>query len=155
MTDLIVNRQLETSTTRLLIFPEGTTTNGSCLIHFHSGAFKAGLPVQPVIIRYPFNHFSITWETIPVSVYIWRLITQFRHHCQLIHFPVYYPNEKERSNPTLFAENVSFVMSNCVNRLCAEDRYPLGNCQDITRKDKVQFHDLILSGQLSWKNNRE
>ena len=37
---------------QVLIFPEGTCTNRSCLIPFRLGAFIPGVPVQPVIIRY-------------------------------------------------------------------------------------------------------
>lgn len=36
----------------LLLFPEGTTTNGRFLLPFKTGAFLAGLPLQPVVIRY-------------------------------------------------------------------------------------------------------
>ena len=36
----------------MLLFPEGTTTSGRCLLPFKTGAFLAGLPVQPVILRY-------------------------------------------------------------------------------------------------------
>ncbi len=36
----------------LLLFPEGTTTNGRYLLPFKTGAFLAGEPVQPVVIRY-------------------------------------------------------------------------------------------------------
>lgn len=32
--------------------PQGTTSNGTCLLPFKTGAFLAGLPVQPVIIKY-------------------------------------------------------------------------------------------------------
>ena len=32
--------------------PQGTTSNGSCLLPFKTGAFLAGLPVQPIILRY-------------------------------------------------------------------------------------------------------
>uniref|UniRef100_A0A8C6PIH1 Lysophosphatidylcholine acyltransferase 2 n=1 Tax=Nothobranchius furzeri TaxID=105023 RepID=A0A8C6PIH1_NOTFU len=38
---------------QVLIFPEGTCTNRSCLITFKQGAFIPGVPVQPVVIRYP------------------------------------------------------------------------------------------------------
>uniref|UniRef100_A0A8C1VH14 Lysophosphatidylcholine acyltransferase 2 n=1 Tax=Cyprinus carpio TaxID=7962 RepID=A0A8C1VH14_CYPCA len=38
---------------QVLIFPEGTCTNRSCLITFKQGAFVPGVPVQPVLIRYP------------------------------------------------------------------------------------------------------
>ena len=33
-------------------FLQGTTTNGEYLLPFKSGAFLAGAPVQPVLIRY-------------------------------------------------------------------------------------------------------
>merc|ERR1712129_244925 len=36
----------------LLMFPEGTTTNGEGLLAFKNGAFVAGVPVRPVIIVY-------------------------------------------------------------------------------------------------------
>uniref|UniRef100_A0AAY5EWM9 EF-hand domain-containing protein n=1 Tax=Electrophorus electricus TaxID=8005 RepID=A0AAY5EWM9_ELEEL len=38
---------------QMLMFPEGTTTNGQALIKFKPGAFLAGVPVQPVLLRYP------------------------------------------------------------------------------------------------------
>ena len=51
---------------QLLLFPEGTTTNGSGLLYFRKGAFITGVPVQPVAIRYPFRHFSPTMDSIPM-----------------------------------------------------------------------------------------
>ena len=53
----------------VVVFPEGTTTNGECVIHFKSGAFQPGLPVQPMLIKYaqveqgislPFNYFLVS-----------------------------------------------------------------------------------------------
>jgi len=38
---------------QLILFPEGTTTNRQALITFKPGAFIPGMPVQPVVIRYP------------------------------------------------------------------------------------------------------
>lgn len=31
--------------------PQGTTSNGSCLLPFKTGAFLAGLPVLPVVLK--------------------------------------------------------------------------------------------------------
>ena len=36
----------------IVVFPEATTTNGKCIIHFKSGAFQPGLPVQPMLVKY-------------------------------------------------------------------------------------------------------
>jgi 1-acyl-sn-glycerol-3-phosphate acyltransferase len=42
---------------RVLVFPEGTTTEGGCVGRFHAALFQAavdaGMPVQPVAIHYP------------------------------------------------------------------------------------------------------
>jgi lysophosphatidylcholine acyltransferase/lyso-PAF acetyltransferase len=43
---------------QILIFPEGTTTNGSCLISYKVGAFVPGLPVQPVCLNFQFEYLD-------------------------------------------------------------------------------------------------
>jgi hypothetical protein len=46
---------------QVVLFPEGTTTNHSCLITFKPGAFIPGLPVQPVAVQYRNRLDTITW----------------------------------------------------------------------------------------------
>ncbi|KAH0619649.1 hypothetical protein JD844_000486, partial [Phrynosoma platyrhinos] len=46
---------------QVLIFPEGTCTNRTCLITFKQGAFIPGVSVQPVLIRYPNKLDTVTW----------------------------------------------------------------------------------------------
>lgn len=36
----------------VLLFPEGCQTNGSCLAPFRTGAFRAGVPLQPVVVKF-------------------------------------------------------------------------------------------------------
>lgn len=58
VSDAVVQRMRDSAAGRLpgarplLLFPEGTTTNGRFLLPFKTGAFLAGLPVRPVVIRY-------------------------------------------------------------------------------------------------------
>lgn len=52
-----------------LVFPEGTTTNRTCLITFKPGAFIPGLPVQPVAVRYLNRCDTITWTWQGISAY--------------------------------------------------------------------------------------
>jgi lysophosphatidylcholine acyltransferase/lyso-PAF acetyltransferase len=50
----ILDRAKSTDTwPQIFIFPEGTCTNGKVMIDFKPGAFYPGVPVQPVLIRYP------------------------------------------------------------------------------------------------------
>lgn len=46
---------------QIIVFPEGTTTNRTCLITFKPGAFIPGLPVQPIIVQYMNKRDTITW----------------------------------------------------------------------------------------------
>lgn len=58
----IINRaKSEEDWPQILIFPEGTCTNRSCLITFKPGAFYPGVPIQPVCIRYPNKLDTVTW----------------------------------------------------------------------------------------------
>lgn len=46
---------------QILIFPEGTCTNRTSLIQFKPGAFYPGVPIQPVLVRYPNKIDTVTW----------------------------------------------------------------------------------------------
>lgn len=53
------------STKPIVILPEGTTHNGRSLLRFFSGAFEGGMPVQPVLLHFPYTrvnaaHFQTT-----------------------------------------------------------------------------------------------
>lgn len=56
---------------RVLLFPEGTTTNGRILMSFQLGAFLPGYPIQPVIVRYPHVHFDQSWYD---TFLVWNFI---------------------------------------------------------------------------------
>jgi lysophosphatidylcholine acyltransferase/lyso-PAF acetyltransferase len=66
---------------RLVVFPEGTPTNGSQLIQFHKGPFSMGLPVQPVVLRYPFTHFNAAWLKSPSTFKYIVLVLSQMYQC--------------------------------------------------------------------------
>ncbi|XP_037553226.1 lysophosphatidylcholine acyltransferase 2, partial [Nematolebias whitei] len=98
---------------QVLIFPEGTCTNRSCLITFKQGAFIPCVPVQPVIIRYPNKLDTVTWTWQGFSSKTLLLLTM----CQLyttveIEFlPPHVPTEDEKKSPALFASRVRETMA--------------------------------------------
>uniref|UniRef100_A0A182SND4 Phospholipid/glycerol acyltransferase domain-containing protein n=1 Tax=Anopheles maculatus TaxID=74869 RepID=A0A182SND4_9DIPT len=93
---------------QILIFPEGTCSNGKAVVQFKPGAFGPGLPVQPVAIRYtnPTNTVSWTWQGPGVPVLLWRTLTAIHTGFEINFLPVYYPNEQERNDAKLYALNV-------------------------------------------------
>lgn len=94
-----------------LLFPEGTTTNGNYILPFKTGAFLAGATVQPMILKYPYEHFNPAWDTINGYLHVIILLCQFVNHLEVTTLPPYYPSAKEREDPKAFASNVRTLMS--------------------------------------------
>ncbi|KFK42481.1 hypothetical protein AALP_AA2G262600 [Arabis alpina] len=95
----------------IMLFPEGTTTNGDYLLTFKTGAFLAGTPVLPVILKYPYERFSVAWDTISGARHVLFLLCQFVNHLEVIRLPVYYPSQEEKDDPKLYASNVRRLMA--------------------------------------------
>ncbi|OVA18662.1 Phospholipid/glycerol acyltransferase [Macleaya cordata] len=104
----------------MMLFPEGTTTNGEFLLPFKTGAFIAGTPVLPVILRYPYQRFSPAWDTISGVRHVILLLCQFVNHIEVIRLPVYYPSEQEKEDPKLYANNVRKLLA-CEGNLILSD----------------------------------
>eukprot|EP00250_Pteridium_aquilinum_P033674 c6060_g1_i1 orf=593-2368(-) len=99
----------------IMLFPEGTTTNGKALIFFQLGAFMPGLPVQPVVLRYPYVHFDNSWGRNSVLKLVLRMLTQFHNFMEVEYLPVVYPSPREKDHPTLFAKRVKRIMAKALN----------------------------------------
>lgn len=128
-------RQMESSSNDrpLLIFPEGTTSNGSCLLSFRTGAFVAGASVQPILIQFPFKHFSPAYESIYTSVVIFRTLCQFNNRFQVRYLPVHVPTLAQKEDPTLYASVVRQEMAIAMDvPLC-----------DANYKDKKAYHSRL------------
>ena len=64
----------------VLLFPEGTTTNGEALLQFQKQAFLTPYKVQPMLIRYSLPLVPPGWNTVSytnqsILGYIWQLIS--------------------------------------------------------------------------------
>lgn len=110
---------------QVMIFPEGTCTNRSCLITFKPGAFYPGVPVQPVVIRYRnrTDSFTWTWDGPGALKMLWVTLCQFHNFVELEYLPVYTPNEEEKIDAKLFASNVRKVMADALGIPVADYTY--------------------------------
>ncbi|KAF3790677.1 Lysophospholipid acyltransferase [Nymphaea thermarum] len=95
----------------MLLFPEGTTTNGDYLLPFKTGAFLPRCPVLPVIVRYPYTRFSPAWESMSGVRHVILLLCQFVNYIHVVRLPIYYPTEEEKNDPKLYADNVRRFMA--------------------------------------------
>ncbi|CAL5382912.1 unnamed protein product [Camellia sinensis] len=82
----------------LLLFPEGTTTNGRVLISFQLGAIVPGYPVHLVIVRYPHVHFDQSSGNIALGKLMFRMFKVSQFH-------------RGRENPSLHTVEMANVES--------------------------------------------
>ncbi|XP_026487294.1 lysophosphatidylcholine acyltransferase isoform X2 [Vanessa tameamea] len=122
---------------QVLIFPEGTCTNRSCLITFKPGGFYPGVPVQPVTIRYPNARDTVTWtwEGPGALKLLWLTLTQVHSSCEIEFLPVYYPSEDEKRDPKLYARNVRDVMAKALGVPVLD--YTYDDCRLIARAKQL------------------
>ncbi|KAI4890535.1 hypothetical protein NFI96_019232, partial [Prochilodus magdalenae] len=152
---------------QIMIFPEGTCTNRSCLIAFkpdyvsHSGhapkmkisdpsmiskwenlqsrrvfkylfphcAFIPGVPVQPVVLRYPnqLDTISWTWQGPGAFKILWLTLCQLHNSIEIEYLPTYTPSEAEKRDPALFASNVRRIMAKALQLPIID--YSFEDCQ--------------------------
>lgn len=98
---------------QMLMFPEGTTTNGRALIKFKPGAFVAGVPVQPVLLHYCSRPDTVrwTWKGMTWLGALWHTTSQIYSSITVEFLPVYTPSAEEKESPELYAENVQKLMA--------------------------------------------
>lgn len=109
----IMARAADSRFGRVLIFPEGTCGNGDVLLSFKTGAFKPGLPVQPVTVEYPFRYFDVSWcsEYPGLGDIVCRMFCQLYTPMVVTYYEVIKPTPEERANPMLYARNVQEFMA--------------------------------------------
>lgn len=92
----------------VLIFSEGTTSNGRFLLPFRTGAFRPGAPVLPVLVEFPFRNdeFSCAYESIATTAHVLRVLCQWRHKLRVTYLPLHRPTQLEKQDAALFANNV-------------------------------------------------
>ncbi|CAN1332428.1 Lysophospholipid acyltransferase LPEAT2 [Linum perenne] len=100
---------------RVLLFPEGTTSNGRALLSFQLGAFIPNYAIQPVIVRYPHVHFDQSWGNISLVMLMFRMFTQFHNFFEVEYLPIVSPLDNCKENPVHFAKRTSTAMASALN----------------------------------------
>ncbi|XP_048418037.1 lysophosphatidylcholine acyltransferase 1 isoform X1 [Stegostoma tigrinum] len=124
---------------QVMIFPEGTCTNRSCLITFKPGAFIPGVPVQPVVLRYPNETDTITWtwQGPGALKILWLTLCQIHNNVEIEFLPVYTPSAEEERNPILYAFNVRKVMANALGVPVTD--YTFEDCQLVMSDSQLKL----------------
>ncbi|KAA8494305.1 Lysophospholipid acyltransferase LPEAT1 [Porphyridium purpureum] len=154
VTEKIIQRQRalaelqddKTPVAPLLIFPEGTTENGKCLIPFRSGAFVAGYPVSVYILKYPYSKLSPSYDTINGGWLILRLLTEMYNSVEIHRFKPYYPSEAEKKDAKLYAKKAAAYFADKGGLGLSEGSFP----------DKLEYFAIVRGTKLpAWVIPRE
>ncbi|OXB76832.1 UNVERIFIED_CONTAM: hypothetical protein H355_003849 [Colinus virginianus] len=92
-------------------------------------AFIPGVPVQPVVLRYPnkLDTITWTWQGPGALKILWLTLCQLHNSVEIEFLPVYIPSEEERKNPVLYAKNVRRVMAEALGVPVTD--YTFEDCQ--------------------------
>ena len=90
------------------------------MIQFKIGAFAPGVPVQPVLIKYPGTERidAVTWtynQNYSYVFSVWYLLSNPINRVVVEFLPIYTPNDEEKNNPEVFAKNVQKLMAEALN----------------------------------------
>ncbi|KAF4709390.1 Lysophosphatidylcholine acyltransferase 2, partial [Perkinsus olseni] len=125
----------------LLLFPEGTTSNGTALITFHTGAFCLGKTVLPVAVWYPDfvrgRMFDPHWSYGSIITFVIGMMAQ---PYTKMHVHVMAPvTPKQGENPQDFSERVRSLLGKEIGIPLIDGDY----------KDKVRLKRLVAAGLLT------
>uniref|UniRef100_A0A3P8SMW1 Lysophosphatidylcholine acyltransferase 2 n=1 Tax=Amphiprion percula TaxID=161767 RepID=A0A3P8SMW1_AMPPE len=139
---------------QVLIFPEGTCTNRSCLITFKQGAFIPGVPVQPVLMRYPNILVSVCY----CNAALLCLTSHFESHF----LPLHIPTDEEKKSPPLFASRVRETMAQALGVPVTDHTYEdcrlMISAGELTlpmEAGLVEFTKISRKLNLKWDNVRK
>jgi len=110
-TQLLIDRAAKPEEPPVVIYAEGTTSNGSCIGKFHAGAFAAGVPVKPVCIRYTYSGFNPAYDVISPLQWMYGILGSTGIKIELKYLPIYVPNEEEKKDALLYGRNVRAVIA--------------------------------------------
>lgn len=118
----------------LLLFPEGTTSNGSCLLRFKTGVFAGGMPVHPVIVKYDCRRFSPAFESILFPVHTLRMLAEPANHLRVEYLPRYSPTPEERADRNLYAKAAQRLFCEAMDLPAVDSGYA----------EKTKYHKYLM-----------
>jgi 1-acyl-sn-glycerol-3-phosphate acyltransferase len=102
---------------QMVIFPEGTTTNGTSLISFKKGAFAPLAPLDIKCLKYT-GKFSPAMDIIGTSISFLVSFCQLYNGLTVYEFETFYPeylNLKSEDDWKVYADTVRNIMSKTLN----------------------------------------
>lgn len=115
-TKLIIDQANNSEMNPVLIFPEGTLTNGDITLKYHKGAFLTDKKVQPILLTYhmplvPKGWNSYAWTVNNTLAYIWECCCMPFNILTIDILPAMTVNDAD-GTPEGFAKKAQLIVSN-------------------------------------------
>ena len=130
---------------KLVIFPEGTTTNNRYLKTFKKGAFSALLPLKPIIMRISFDApCELCCGVTHLFFHVMRSFCYFTNQIYYNEFPIIKPTEYMFEHFKHFGKEKWEIYMNVVYHIYLE----IGNFKEasIGLRDKNDYYKALESG---------
>ena len=76
-----------------MVFAEGGTSNGTCILPFKRGAFQSCKAVTPVFIKYTYGLMTPCYDVVPYLSLIMMNLCLFNYTFEVTELPPFLPNE--------------------------------------------------------------
>jgi lysophosphatidylcholine acyltransferase/lyso-PAF acetyltransferase len=142
-----IKKRVETpGFTPIAIFAEGTCTNFKTLIKFRRGAFVPGVPILPIVVKFPHKYFDPSWVGMELELgeMAIRLMAQWYNSMEIEVLPVYYPNKEESADPFLYAEGVRKVLAAAMEVPMSEHTHEDFFVQRAAKENKIDANRVVL-----------
>ncbi|EAY17690.1 Acyltransferase family protein [Trichomonas vaginalis G3] len=121
-TKLIIDHANNKELLPILIFPEGTLTNGDIFLKFHRGAFLTDHKVQPMLVRYhmpfvPEGWNSFAWTEPNILLYFWYAMSVPLNWVTVKILPAH--SKSEYANADEFADAMQLQCANAFGVLAS------------------------------------
>ena len=131
--------------TPLCLFPEGTTTNGKCILKFKRGAFYSLLPIKPQIILLDNNlNYSVAIGVGSAIMNYFRSLCYFGCKINLCELPVIKPTEYMFEKYSHLGEEKWEIFAEVTRRIMCE----IGGLKpsDKTFRDSKRYENSLYKG---------
>ncbi len=76
-----------------LVFAEGGTSNGTCILPFKRGAFQSIKAISPVYIKYSYGTMSPCYDVVPYVALSLMNLCLFDFAFEIVELPPFLPND--------------------------------------------------------------
>ena len=147
--DVLMQRQKNfyegKTVSKILVFPEGTTSNNRYMVKFKRGVFRCLLPLKPIIVHIDKNApFHLCSNVTNLFFHVMRCFTCLKNTLYYCELPIIKPTQFMYDNFSHFGKENWDIYANVVKNMYAE----MGNFKmsNLGHRDKDIYYEALESG---------